>query len=467
MAAEYVLKEGNDDVILCERGIRTFETAYRFTLDLMAIPVLKELLAPAGGGRPEPRGRASATSCCRCRSPRPRRAPTASSWRSHPRARGGDLRRPAGRPRRRVRRLHAQARAGRRARGQGARGRRLVGGPTRVTPAGADSRPRRRADRRLGRARRPRRLEGAEVVGFDRDAGPRRGARSSAGRSTASPARWRTRSRTPTRASLCAPVGALPGLAVEALAAARHDCVVTDVGSTKRLIVAAADDERFIGGHPVAGAETRGRRARARGPVRGRRVVPDPRRALVGPPLRAPAPAGGRASARARSRSTPRRTTGCSPPSATCRTCSRTCSSRRRRARLSEEGEALPRVGPSFRDATRVAGANSSVWSGIYVTNAEAIADEIDETAGRLEHVAELLRAGRRDAVEAWNERRRRRPPAPARGRPGGRHGPRAQGLGAESAGHRRPGRGGTRPGGREHRRHGARARARHALRAR
>jgi 3-deoxy-7-phosphoheptulonate synthase len=43
MAAEYVLKEGNENVILCERGIRTFETAYRFTLDLTAIPVLKEL----------------------------------------------------------------------------------------------------------------------------------------------------------------------------------------------------------------------------------------------------------------------------------------------------------------------------------------------------------------------------------------------------------------------------------------
>jgi 3-deoxy-7-phosphoheptulonate synthase len=42
MAAEYVLKEGNDAVILCERGIRTFETAYRFTLDLMAVPVLKQ-----------------------------------------------------------------------------------------------------------------------------------------------------------------------------------------------------------------------------------------------------------------------------------------------------------------------------------------------------------------------------------------------------------------------------------------
>ena len=42
MAAEYILKEGNPNVILCERGIRTFETAYRFTLDLMAVPVLKE-----------------------------------------------------------------------------------------------------------------------------------------------------------------------------------------------------------------------------------------------------------------------------------------------------------------------------------------------------------------------------------------------------------------------------------------
>jgi len=43
MAAEYILKEGNPNVLLCERGIRTFETAYRFTLDLTAIPVLKEL----------------------------------------------------------------------------------------------------------------------------------------------------------------------------------------------------------------------------------------------------------------------------------------------------------------------------------------------------------------------------------------------------------------------------------------
>src|SRR4051812_35173693 len=40
-AADYVLKEGNERVMLCERGIRTFETATRFTLDLGAVPWLK------------------------------------------------------------------------------------------------------------------------------------------------------------------------------------------------------------------------------------------------------------------------------------------------------------------------------------------------------------------------------------------------------------------------------------------
>jgi 3-deoxy-7-phosphoheptulonate synthase len=42
MSAEYILSEGNRDVILCERGIRTFETATRSTLDISAVPVLKE-----------------------------------------------------------------------------------------------------------------------------------------------------------------------------------------------------------------------------------------------------------------------------------------------------------------------------------------------------------------------------------------------------------------------------------------
>jgi len=41
MSAEYILSEGNPNVILCERGIRTFETETRNTLDLSAIPVIK------------------------------------------------------------------------------------------------------------------------------------------------------------------------------------------------------------------------------------------------------------------------------------------------------------------------------------------------------------------------------------------------------------------------------------------
>ena len=43
MAAEYILAQGNQRVMICERGIRTFETATRFTFDLNAIPVLKQL----------------------------------------------------------------------------------------------------------------------------------------------------------------------------------------------------------------------------------------------------------------------------------------------------------------------------------------------------------------------------------------------------------------------------------------
>ena len=43
MSAEYIMSEGNQNVILCERGIRTFETYTRNTLDLSAVPMLREL----------------------------------------------------------------------------------------------------------------------------------------------------------------------------------------------------------------------------------------------------------------------------------------------------------------------------------------------------------------------------------------------------------------------------------------
>src|SRR3712207_7194077 len=64
MAADYILKEGEERVILCERGIRTFETATRFTLDVGAVPWLKlhthlpVIIDPShAAGHPRPRGR--------------------------------------------------------------------------------------------------------------------------------------------------------------------------------------------------------------------------------------------------------------------------------------------------------------------------------------------------------------------------------------------------------------------------
>src|SRR3954447_15141422 len=56
----------------------------------------------------------------------------------------------------------------------------------------------------------------------------------------------------------CAPVELLPDLIEQALAAANKDTVVTEAGSTKRALVEAIADERFVGGHPIAGAETAG-----------------------------------------------------------------------------------------------------------------------------------------------------------------------------------------------------------------
>jgi 3-deoxy-7-phosphoheptulonate synthase len=43
LAAEYILAQGNDQIVLCERGIRTFETSTRNTLDLSAVPMLKSM----------------------------------------------------------------------------------------------------------------------------------------------------------------------------------------------------------------------------------------------------------------------------------------------------------------------------------------------------------------------------------------------------------------------------------------
>jgi prephenate dehydrogenase len=67
-------------------------------------------------------------------------------------------------------------------------------------------------------------------------------------------------------------------------------------------------------------------------------------------------------------------------------------------------GERLPATGPSFRDATRVAGSSSAVWTDIYASNRDALVPALQETIARLGEVVALLRGGEREAIAAWNE---------------------------------------------------------------
>jgi prephenate dehydrogenase len=72
-----------------------------------------------------------------------------------------------------------------------------------------------------------------------------------------------------------------------------------------------------------------------------------------------------------------------------------------------EEPQRLPAVGPSFRDATRVAGANSAIWTDIYMSNRDALIAALDELAERLADVRASLADADAPAMTGWNERAR------------------------------------------------------------
>ena len=82
MAAEYIVSSGNPNVILCERGIRTFETYTRNTMDLAAVPAPPPPDPPAGHRRPVATPPGSAGSSSRSRSAASPSAPTGSWSRS-------------------------------------------------------------------------------------------------------------------------------------------------------------------------------------------------------------------------------------------------------------------------------------------------------------------------------------------------------------------------------------------------
>jgi prephenate dehydrogenase len=203
------------------------------------------------------------------------------------------------------------------------------------------------------------------------------------------------------------PIGALAQTVRLALAGAGADCVVSDVGSTKRVLADVAADERFVGGHPLAGAETAGVEHAREDMFEGATWYLTPAAASTAGVLyerlhRLLSRFGARPAAI--DADTHDRLMACVShlPHVLANLLVAQATSL-----LGEEPQRLPAVGPSFRDATRVAGANSAIWTDIYMSNRDALIAGIDRFAAHLDEVRAALKAGDGAAVTAWNERAR------------------------------------------------------------
>jgi prephenate dehydrogenase len=253
----------------------------------------------------------------------------------------------------------------------------------------------------IGRAARER-LEGTEVVGWGRtpatlDRAVELGAIDRAAGSLAEACESAD-------AVFCAaPVAALPEQVGAALAASRPETVVTDAGSTKRELVAEfGGDERFIGGHPLAGAETAGVDNARADLFEGARwyLTPSERSSgvLYDRLQRIVAGLGARPQAIDAEAHDRLMATVSHLPHVLANVLVEEAA-----AELTRDSERMPEVGPSFRDSTRVAGSNPSIWGDIFSSNREAVADAVEAVGSRLREAAELIRGGDRDAVVAWH----------------------------------------------------------------
>lgn len=213
-------------------------------------------------------------------------------------------------------------------------------------------------------------------------------------------------------AFVCAPVGVLPDVVRDVLAAAPDDCVVSDVGSTKRSVCEAIDDPRFVGGHPLAGAETAG--------------VEHARADLFHDATWYLTPTPGATGVLFERLHRLIRDLGARPTTIDAATHDKMLAAvshlphvlanvlvAQAAGVLEEDAPAdgeraapprLPATGPSFRDATRVAGANSAIWTDIYLANRDALIERIDDTVARLQAVRGALAAGDAAAITAWND---------------------------------------------------------------
>jgi prephenate dehydrogenase len=241
---------------------------------------------------------------------------------------------------------------------------------------------------------------GAEIFGADRDPGVREAALAggvvdrvcATGAETLADA---------DAAFVAVPVGAVRQEVGEVLEAAPANCVVTDVGSTKRRIVAAHSDPRFVGGHPLAGSEHSGLRHARADMFAGATwyLVPGATtRRETYERLRGLLEALGARPRKidAQVHDTLMATVSHLPHVIASVLVSQACST------LPGDELAAACTGPSFRGATRVAGAPSEIWTEIYVTNADLLAVAVGETIGRLAEFEQVLRAADRAGIEAF-----------------------------------------------------------------
>jgi prephenate dehydrogenase len=199
------------------------------------------------------------------------------------------------------------------------------------------------------------------------------------------------------------PVGAIPSAARQALDAAPEDCVVTDVGSTKRAVLGVQSDPRFVGGHPLAGAENAGV-AHARADLfEGATWYLTPTAMTSGVLYERlhrllHSIGASPAAIDAETHDTILATVSHLPHVLANVLVSQAAN------RLKEGAERIPATGPSFRDATRVAGAPSTIWTDIYLANRDALLVALEDTTARLQAVRDALQAADAEALTAWND---------------------------------------------------------------
>ncbi len=220
-------------------------------------------------------------------------------------------------------------------------------------------------------------------------------------------------------AFIATPVGSVISVANAAASFAPPGCVVSDVGSTKRHVARELlPYPHFVPGHPLAGAETAG--------------VENAREDLFDDAVWYLTPAASNAAPALARMTGLLEQFGASPVVIAAEAHDRLMASvshlphvlanilvsqalraappRARAAPGVIGATADPSAlgtNPSFRDATRVAGANTAIWTDIYMSNADLLAEVLDEAIRELSGVRDALDAEDADALVAWNERAR------------------------------------------------------------